>query len=100
MSDASLQHQEPPRVALAHDYLLVMRGAERTFAAIAELYPHAPIFTLLYDEQGTNGPLRGTLAHDLAATAAGRGPVETSGGCCRSTHGRSSACACRRGTLC
>lgn len=43
------------RVALSHDYLLVMRGAERTFAAIAELYPEAPIFTLLYDAQGTNG---------------------------------------------
>jgi len=41
------------RVALSHDYLLVMRGAERTFAAIAELYARAPIFTLLYDEQGT-----------------------------------------------
>ena len=36
-----------------------MRGAERTFAAIAELYPHAPIFTLLYDEQGTNGRFSG-----------------------------------------
>jgi glycosyltransferase involved in cell wall biosynthesis len=43
------------RVTLAHDYLLVMRGAERTFAAIADLYAQAPIFTLLYDEQGTNG---------------------------------------------
>jgi glycosyltransferase involved in cell wall biosynthesis len=43
------------RVALSHDYLLVMRGAERTFAAIADLYPRAPIFTLLYDEQGTDG---------------------------------------------
>ncbi len=42
------------RVSLVHDYLLVMRGAERTFAAIAELYWKAPIFTLLYDEQGTN----------------------------------------------
>jgi glycosyltransferase involved in cell wall biosynthesis len=41
-------------VALSHDYLLVMRGAERTFAAIAELYSDAPIFTLLYDEQGTD----------------------------------------------
>jgi glycosyltransferase involved in cell wall biosynthesis len=30
-----------------------MRGAERTFAAIADLYPKAPIMTLLYDEQGT-----------------------------------------------
>lgn len=43
------------RVTLVHDYLLVMRGAERTFAAIAELYSHAPIFTLLYDEHGTGG---------------------------------------------
>jgi len=42
------------RVTLVHDYLLVMRGAERTFAAIAELYAEAPIFTLLYDEQGTD----------------------------------------------
>jgi glycosyltransferase involved in cell wall biosynthesis len=47
------------RVALVHDYLLVMRGAERTFAAIAELYPAAPIYTLLYDEQGTDGRFDG-----------------------------------------
>jgi glycosyltransferase involved in cell wall biosynthesis len=32
-----------------------MRGAERTFAAIAECWPDAPIYTLLYDEEGTNG---------------------------------------------
>jgi glycosyltransferase involved in cell wall biosynthesis len=44
----------PGRVSLAHDYLLVMRGAERTFAAIADLYSDAPIFTLLYDAQGTS----------------------------------------------
>jgi glycosyltransferase involved in cell wall biosynthesis len=42
------------RVSLVHDYLLVMRGAERSFAAIADLYTQAPVFTLLYDEQGTN----------------------------------------------
>jgi glycosyltransferase involved in cell wall biosynthesis len=47
------------RVSVAHDYLLVMRGAERTFAAIAELYPDSPIFTLLYDEQGTAGRFAG-----------------------------------------
>jgi glycosyltransferase involved in cell wall biosynthesis len=48
---------EQPRgeVALVHDYLLVLRGAERTFAAMAEAYPRAPIFTLLYDEAGTDG---------------------------------------------
>ncbi len=58
--------QSPPsappageRVSLVHDYLLVMRGAERTFAAIADLYRKAPIFTLLYDEEGTDGRFAG-----------------------------------------
>jgi glycosyltransferase involved in cell wall biosynthesis len=44
-------HASP--VALVHDYLLVMRGAERTFAAIAALWADAPIYTLLYDRDGT-----------------------------------------------
>jgi glycosyltransferase involved in cell wall biosynthesis len=55
MSASPPRSAQARRVVLAHDYLLVMRGAERTFAAISELYPSAPIFTLLYDEQGTNG---------------------------------------------
>jgi glycosyltransferase involved in cell wall biosynthesis len=36
---------------LVHDYLLVMRGAERSFAAICDLYPSAPVATLLYDPE-------------------------------------------------
>ena len=55
-----------PRVDLAHDYLLVMRGAERVFAAIADLYEQAPIYTLLYDEQGTGGRLAGRSIHTSA----------------------------------
>jgi len=47
------------RVSLVHDYLLVMRGAERTFAAIAALYSQAPIFTLLYDQPGTSDRFAG-----------------------------------------
>jgi glycosyltransferase involved in cell wall biosynthesis len=49
----------PLRVALAHDYLLVLRGAERTFAEMAEVWPEAPIHTLLYDEDGTRGRFAG-----------------------------------------
>jgi glycosyltransferase involved in cell wall biosynthesis len=49
--------------SLAHDYLLVMRGAERTFAAIAATYTQAPIFTLLYDEAGTGGRFAGRSMH-------------------------------------
>ena len=37
------------RVGLVHDYLLVLRGAERAFSALASLWPDAPIHTLLYD---------------------------------------------------
>ena len=53
MSAAGPGSNSAAKVVLAHDYLLVMRGAERTFAAIADRYPGAPIFTLLYDEAGT-----------------------------------------------
>ena len=39
-------------VALVHDYLMQgMRGAERVLAVFHELYPQAPIYTLLYDAQ-------------------------------------------------
>ena len=47
---------------LVHDYLLVMRGAERTFAEIAACYPDSPIYTLLYDEQRTQGAFGGRVA--------------------------------------
>jgi glycosyltransferase involved in cell wall biosynthesis len=39
---------------LVHDHLLVMRGAERTFAAITDVWPNAPIYTLVYDEETTD----------------------------------------------
>ena len=43
------------RVALVHDFLLDLRGAERVFAAICEAWPHADVFTAVYDERGTEG---------------------------------------------
>jgi glycosyltransferase involved in cell wall biosynthesis len=46
-------------MVLVHDYLLVLRGAERTFAAMADCYPDASIATLLYDEAGTEGRFGG-----------------------------------------
>ena len=44
-----------PRVALIHDFLLDLRGAERVFAAICDAYPDADVFTAVYDEHGTEG---------------------------------------------
>jgi len=45
----------PGRVALVHDFLIDIRGAERVFAAICDLWPEADIFTAIYDERGTEG---------------------------------------------
>jgi glycosyltransferase involved in cell wall biosynthesis len=47
------------KVALAHDYLLVMRGAERTFLEMSSVWPDAPIYTLAHDPAGTGGHFRG-----------------------------------------
>jgi glycosyltransferase involved in cell wall biosynthesis len=46
---------ERRRVALIHDFLLDLRGAERVFLALCGIYPDAPIFTPVYDEKGTEG---------------------------------------------
>jgi glycosyltransferase involved in cell wall biosynthesis len=48
---------------LVHDYLLVMRGAERTFAALADCWNEAPIYTLLYDEGATDHRFAGHKVH-------------------------------------
>src|SRR5918998_3741743 len=45
----------PARVALVHDFLLDLRGAERVFAAICDAWPEADVFTAVYDEEGTAG---------------------------------------------
>lgn len=41
------------RVALVHDYLNQYGGAERVLEAFCEIWPEAPIFTLVYDKQRT-----------------------------------------------
>lgn len=42
-------------VALVHDFLIRMGGAERVLAELAQMYPKAPIYTLLYDEKVAGG---------------------------------------------
>jgi glycosyltransferase involved in cell wall biosynthesis len=39
------------KVALVHDYLVQYGGAERVLEALCEIFPHAPIYTLVYDEK-------------------------------------------------
>jgi glycosyltransferase involved in cell wall biosynthesis len=43
------------RVALMHDFLVDVRGAERVFAVMCDLFPDADVFTGVYGEAGTQG---------------------------------------------
>jgi glycosyltransferase involved in cell wall biosynthesis len=47
--------QEGSRVALVHDFLVDVRGAERVFLAVCDLFGEADLFTAVYDEPGTEG---------------------------------------------
>jgi len=51
------------RVALVHDFLLDVRGAERVFFALCDLFPEADIFTAVYDQAGTEGRLAHRRVH-------------------------------------
>jgi glycosyltransferase involved in cell wall biosynthesis len=52
-----------PRVALVHDFLLDVRGAERVFTELCAMWPDAPIYTAVYDEEGTEGRFSGRTVH-------------------------------------
>jgi len=65
-----------PEPVLAHDYLLILRGAERTFAAMADLWPGSTVHTLLYDEEGTQGRFK---AHPVRPSPLQRLPVRQDG---------------------
>jgi len=55
--------QEGSRVALVHDFLVDVRGAERVFLALCDLFPEADLFTAVYDEQGTEGRFAHRAVH-------------------------------------
>ena len=47
------------RVALVHEFLTQLGGAERVLQAFHELFPQAHVYTLVYDEAKTRGAFRG-----------------------------------------
>jgi glycosyltransferase involved in cell wall biosynthesis len=55
--------QTRPRIALVHDFLLDVRGAERVFLELCLMWPDADIFTAVYDEEGTEGRFAGRRIH-------------------------------------
>jgi glycosyltransferase involved in cell wall biosynthesis len=55
--------RQPERVALVHDFLLDMRGGERVFTRLCDIWPDADIFTAVYDEAGTEGRFAARRVH-------------------------------------
>jgi glycosyltransferase involved in cell wall biosynthesis len=55
----SVLRPSQPRVALVHEWLVTMRGAERVLEVFAELFPEAPLFTLVHQ--------KGSLSKSLEA---------------------------------
>ena len=47
------------KVAIVHDYLTQYGGAERVLQVLCELFPKAPIYTLIYNEKATGGVFKG-----------------------------------------
>jgi glycosyltransferase involved in cell wall biosynthesis len=54
---------QAPRVALVHDFLLDLRGGERVFLALCEMFPDADLFTAVYDPVGTEGRFAHRTVH-------------------------------------
>jgi glycosyltransferase involved in cell wall biosynthesis len=52
-----------PRVALVHDFLLDLRGGERVFLALCDMFPGADLFTAVYDPVGTEGRFADRTVH-------------------------------------
>ncbi len=47
------------KIALVHDFLVSYGGAERVFEDLCALYPEAPLYTLLYDQNRMEGHFTG-----------------------------------------
>ena len=43
------------KIAIVHDYLVQYGGAERVLECLCELYPYAPIYTIIYNKEAMHG---------------------------------------------
>ena len=67
-----MQEDRKIKIALVHDFLVQQGGAERVLKVLSEMYPEAPIYTLLYDQEkmgktfsSKGGPASGWEGKDI-----------------------------------
>jgi len=63
MNNLSNQKIKDLRVALVHDFLVNYGGAERVLEVVCEIFPEAPIYTLLYDKDKMKGKFKDKIIH-------------------------------------
>ncbi len=51
------------KIALVHDFLIYPGGAEKVLETLCEMFPEAPIYTLLYDEKNMKGMFKDKKIH-------------------------------------
>lgn len=56
-------HLQNLKIALAHDFLNQLGGAESVLKDLTEIFPDAPIFTLVCDHQATNNLFKNKTIH-------------------------------------
>ncbi len=61
-----------PRVAIAHDYLTQRGGAERVVLSLVKAFPDAPLYTTLYDAEGTYPEFADVEIHTSILNRSGR----------------------------
>jgi hypothetical protein len=47
------------KIAIVHDFLVQSGGAEKVLEVLCEVFPEAPVYTLLYDEERMRGKFKG-----------------------------------------
>lgn len=63
MSSTNLKKSKNLKIALVHDFLIYQGGAEKVLKTLCEIFPEAPIYTLLYDEKNMKGMFKGKKIH-------------------------------------
>lgn len=54
-----IENLKDKKVALVHDFLVCRGGAEKVLLTLSEMFPEAPIYTLLYDKENMRGMFAG-----------------------------------------